>query len=263
MPSSAAAWKLLTPAEKQAWKDTSEFGTLNGYQLFLCDYSYRRKNDLTLPGTPDLLFEMMGLHIQNPNGENIVRLRRDEKDLIGPINISFNYRKEEHALITQDSWADSNKAWSDAVAQWTGIEAAAWSDPNIDWSDTLARWAFSTAGMFHFVATAYYFEAGKNNIETLSWNAPAGNVGWNTVSESFGVPGRKYFHLTINWYLDNYDATIDLDRLLITSNGLDKYRECWQYKAGRSWVYENLYRKTGWLFTPDIAEPYFEVVYLS
>jgi hypothetical protein len=263
MPSAAAAWKLLTPTEKTAWAAAADFGALNRYQLFLADFSYRRKNGLSLPGTPYPLHEMMSLEIQNPGGLENVRLRRDEKDLVGPVGINFTYRKQEMSLITQDMWSDANVAWADAVAQWTGIEAAAWSDPNIDWSDTLARWAFSTTGLFHFVATAYYFEAGKNNIEVLSWSAPAGSFDWTQVTQSFGVSGRKYFHLTIIWYLDGYDALVDFDHLLITTNGVDKYRENWQFKAGKVWVYDNLYRKSGWLFSPDIAVPYFEVLYLN
>ena len=263
IPSAAAAWKNLTPAEKANWAAAAAFGTLNKYQLFLCDFSYRRKNGLSLPGTPYALREMMGLKIDNPGGLSIVRLRRDEKDLVGPIGISFTYKKDEHALLTQDEWSDSVKTWSDAVAMWTGVEVAAWSDPNIDWADTLARWAYSSAGLFHFVATAYYFENGKNNIETMSWDAPAGTLVWNQVTQTFGTAGRKYFHLTINWYMDNYNATVFFDHLLITSNSLDKYRENWQYRAGINWAYENLYRKTGWLFMPDIVEPYFQVLYLD
>ena len=219
MPSSAAAWKLLTPVEKADWTTASIFGTLNNYQLFLANFAYRRKNGLVLPGTPSDLHEMMGLEIQNPGGSTNVRIRRDEKDLIGPIGIDFTYLKTENS---------------------------------------------PTASVpFKFQATAYYFEGGQNKTLIHDWNAPAGNVGWTQVSESFGVAGQKYFHLTIIWYLDAYDAIVDLDHLLVTSNLVDLYRECWQYRAGRTWEYDDLYRKTGWLFTPGFRVPYFEVIYLD
>jgi len=219
MPSAAVAWKALNPAEKADWTSASIFGTLNNYQLFLADFAYRRKNGLSLPGTPSDYHEVMGLEIQNPGGSTNVRLRRDEKDLVGPIKIEFNYLKTENALTA--------------------------SVP------------------FKFVATAYYFKLGEIVTLEHTWTAPAGNVPWASVSESFGTASQKYFHLTVIWYLDAYDAIVDLDHLLITSNAVDKYRECWQYKAGRTWEYDDLYRKTGWLFTPGFRVPYFNVIYLN
>lgn len=219
LPVISDVWATLTDAQKAAWGTASAFGTLNDYQLFTSDYSYRSKNGLALPGTPSDLHEMMGLELQNPGGSTNVRLRRDEKDLVGPIEIEFTYQKTENAVT-----------------------------PSVP---------------FKFIATAYYFDAGQNKTLTHEWSAPAGNVNWAQVSESFGVAGQKYFHLTIIWYLDAYNAIVDLDHLLITSNLVDKYRENWQYKAGKTWEYDNLYRKTGWLFTPEFWVPYFNVIYLG
>lgn len=219
MPSAATAWKALTPPEKAAWTSASVFGTLNNYQLFLADYAYRRKNGYALPGTPSDYHEVMGLEIQNPGGVTNVRLRRDEKDLVGPIGIDFTYQKAEIAP--------------------TGDQP------------------------FKFVATAYYFKLGEIATLEHTWTAPAGNVNWTLVSESFGDALEKYFHLTITWYLDSYDAIVHLDHLLISDVNDDKYRECWQYKAGRTWSYDELYRKTGWLFSPGYRVPFFDVVYLG
>ena len=219
MPSAAAAWQELSAAEKTAWGTASDFGTLNKYQLFLSDFSFRRKNGLTLPGTSNDFHEVMGLEIQNPSGSVQLRLRRDEKDLVGPITINFTYQKTENS---------------------------------------------PTGGTpFKFTATAYYFADGQNQTETHEWSAPSGNAAWTQVAESFGVSGRKYYHLTVLFQMDNYDAIVDLDHFLITTAGVDKYRENWQFKAGRTWAYDNLYRKTGWLFSPEFWVPYFEVVYLG
>ena len=219
MPSASLAWKALTPDEKVAWTAAAVFGTLNNYQLFLADFSFRRKNGLSLPGTPYSTREVMGLELQNPGGGALVRLRRDEKDLVGPIKIEFTYQKTENSPT-----------------------------PSVP---------------FKFIATAYYFKLGEIATLEHTWTAPAGDVPWASVSESFGVSLEKYFHLTIIWYLDSYDAIVDLDHLLISDVVGDKYRECWQYKAGRTWEYEDLYRKTGWLFTPGFRVPYFEVIYLD
>lgn len=114
---------------------------------------------------------------------------------------------------------------------------------------------------FKFNATLYYFEGGQNKTETHEWTAPAGNVAWAAVSETFGTAGRQYFHLTVIWSLDSYDANIEMDRLLITDADGDVYRESWQYNAGKTWQYDDLYRKVGWLWTPEFHVPYFEIVY--
>ena len=215
----SGAWGLLDQATKDLWHTASAFGTLNRYQLFTSDYSYRRKNGLSLPGTPNAFHQLMGLCWQNPDPLATCRLRRDCKDLNGQITLAFNYEKTEYALTTDKS--------------------------------------------FSFLATLYYFEDGLNKTETHSWSAGAGNKAWQSVSETFGTAGRKYFHLTILWYLDGYNAKVNLDRLLVSDVNGDVYRESWQFKAGKTWPYDGLYRKEGWLFTPQYHVPYFDVIYLG
>lgn len=219
LPSISSAWGLLDQATKDQWHTASDFGTLNRYQLFVSDYSYRRKNDLSLPGTPNAFHQLFGLRWENPDPLATCRLRRDCKDLVGQVTIDFNFQKTENNPTTDKD--------------------------------------------FSFLATLYYFEDGQNKTETHNWSIGAGNKAWQTVSETFGTADQKYFHLTILWYLDGYDATIDLDRLLVSDNDGDIYRECWQFKAGKTWDYDNLYRKEGWLFTPEYHVPYFDVVYLG
>jgi len=215
----ASYWAELNQAAKDAWHDASDFGTLNRYQLFTSDLSYRRKNGLSLPGTPNDFHQLFGLRMYNPSGLTNVRARRDEKDLTGPITISYSFLKTENAP--------------------TGDQP------------------------FKFVAMAYYFDAGKIKTLTHEWSTGAGNKAWQSVSEQFGVAGQKYFHLTVIWSIDGYDAIVDIDRLLIADQNGDKYRESWQFRAGRTWDYDALYRKTGWLFVPEYHVPYFDVVYLE
>lgn len=215
----ASEWGLLDAATKAQWATAADFGTLNNYQLFTSDYSYRRKNNLSLPGTPNAFHQLMGISWQNPDPLATCRLRRDCKDLEGQVTIAFNYEKTEYNPTTDKP--------------------------------------------FSFLATLYYFEDGLNKTETHEWSAGAGNKAWQAVSETFGTAGRKYFHLTILWYLDGYDAKINIDRLLVSDVNGDIYRECWQFKAGKTWEYDNLYRKEGWLFTPQYHVPYFEVAYLG
>ena len=263
LPSIASYWAALTVPEKAAWGTAAAFGTLNKYQLFTTDLSYRRKNGLSVPGTPNQYHEMMGLKIDNPAAEDNIYARRDEKDLVGPVSISFTYKKSEYPSIYDVVWSDSSYGWSDPLAPW-GDDSPQWSDPRFNWSDDLVSWGYSpSAIVFDLVATLYYFDAGKNKTLTHTWTAPDGNVDWTQVSFSFGSSGQKYFHLTIFLRLNLYQVTILLDHFLVQTNGIDKYRENWQYKSGKTWVYDNLYRKTGWYFSPGYRVPYFNVIYLG
>jgi len=116
---------------------------------------------------------------------------------------------------------------------------------------------------FGFHADLYYFEGGENKIETHDWTAPAGNVDWTAVSESFGTTGRYYFHCIITFNLDQYNADIFLDNFLITDFAGDIYREAWKVKDGKPWDYFPKVRKEGWTFLPEYREPYFQIVYVD
>lgn len=68
--------------------------------------------------------------------------------------------------------------------------------------------------------TLWYFEAGENKTETHTWTAPGGNVAWASVSETYGTPGRQYFHHRVIFHLDSYDADVYLANFLITDQSL-------------------------------------------
>ena len=73
---------------------------------------------------------------------------------------------------------------------------------------------------FKAVITLWYFEGGENKTETHVWEAPAGNVAWSSVSETYGMEGRQYFHHRVIFYLDSYDADVFLANFLITDHSL-------------------------------------------
>ncbi len=219
IPSASAAWEALTPTEQGLWGDAAVFGTLNKYQLFLSDFAYRRDTGLPIPGTPYDTHEVMGLKLSNPGAESNVRVRLDQKDLVGPLNFSFTYTKNEIAGTLGDP--------------------------------------------FHCIIRLYKFKNGQNIIEEYTWDAPSGDVNWTEASMALGDAGQKYFHMTVEWYLDDYDADVLMDHVLVTDANGDVYRECWQFSKGKTWAYDNLYRKRGWLYFPAYALPYFDVVYLD
>jgi len=165
------AWAALAAAVKANWKTAATFVKRNGYQLFVKDYAYRKRNHLSLPGIPNVLHQAEGLLMSNPGPVAQVRLQRDDVILTGQITLAFNYKKVENAP--------------------TG------GDP------------------FNFVATLYYFEDGLIKTEAHTWNAPAGNVAWAAVSETYGTADRVYFHHRVIFYLDDYDADVYFANFLL------------------------------------------------
>ena len=73
---------------------------------------------------------------------------------------------------------------------------------------------------FKAVITMWYFEAGENKTETHTWTAPAGNVAWAAVSETYGTAGRKYYHHRIVFHLDSYNADVYFANFLLKDQAL-------------------------------------------
>ena len=95
IPGVRSVWATFTPAQKQAWKDAKGYTGYSNYQLFTADYSYRRKNGLSIPGTPYTTHQLYGLKMSNPYADPLLRSRLHLKDLLGPITIEFDYKKRE------------------------------------------------------------------------------------------------------------------------------------------------------------------------
>ena len=194
------------PANKALWKTAAAFVKRTNYQLFVKDYSYRLKNGLSLPGSPNVLHQTHGLLMGNWGGVGNVRLQRDDVDLTGQVTVSFNYKKVERAPT-----------------------------PSVP---------------FKFLATLYYFEDGENKMETHTWNAPAGNVDWASVSETFGTANRLYYHLRVIFYLDSYDADVYFANFLIQDKTLT-----WTVDYDATVLPENaspIWTKTGSISTEKI-----------
>ncbi len=263
IPGARSIWNTFTAPQKLAWTNAKFVSYRSGYNVFLGDYSYRKKNGLSLPGTADPTHQIYGLRISNFGGLDLVTLERHDIVATGQLSVHFSYKKVERQTITLEEWADSVATWADATAMWTGVETATWADSNIDWADISARWAYSMAGMFSLHVDAYYFEGGENKIDTYDWEAPAGNVNWNEVSFSFGVTSRYYFHVVCTWSLPYYDADVFFDNFYLRDMYGDVNRETFKPNAKKEWIYQPKVRKQGWLFGPAYLEPWFKVVYLD
>jgi hypothetical protein len=219
LPHISALWSALTLVEKNAWKAAVGYTGYSGYQLFTAEQSYQRKHNTSLPRTPYTTHQLYGLKMSNPLATSPIRVRLHLKDLVGPLTLAFDYKKQE---------------------------------------------ILPTGGLpFSMTATAYYFDAGLNLAHVTNWTAPSGNVAWTSVSISWGNAQRSYFHLIIEFILDNYNANTFLDNLGVTDGGGLFYGESFNKKVGQEWDYYPWYRKEGWAFDPEFAQPNFEVVYLD
>lgn len=219
IPGVRSVWAIFTPAEKQAWENAKGYTGYSNYQLFTTDYSYRKKNGLSLPGSPYATHQLYGLKFSNPGGGDLIRARLHLKDLVGPLTISFNYKKGQYDIPADQS--------------------------------------------FNFEATAFYFDGGLNISDVKTWESPTGDIAWASVSQSWGTTGRKYFHLIIEFKLDNYDADVFLDNLRISDGSGTFYSDSFNKKVGKEWNYAPFYRKQGWAFDPSFSVPNFEVAYLD
>ncbi len=95
--SAGQSWTDLDGSIKALWNQAAYRvnGYFRGYRLFTSDYIYRKSANLSLPGTPSNLHQLFGLKISNPGGSGNVFARRDDKDIVGQLNIKFSYKKNE------------------------------------------------------------------------------------------------------------------------------------------------------------------------
>jgi len=116
---------------------------------------------------------------------------------------------------------------------------------------------------FRVILTAYYFGQGTILTDTDSFSAPGGDIAWNTITRTFGTAGRKYFHLRVILTIDQYDAIIYLDNLILSDSIGEQHRENFNTEDYKAWVPNTLYRKRDWLFNPSFVDPYFIHEYLT
>ena len=121
----------------------------------------------------------------------------------------------------------------------------------------------SATKAFKMLATAYYFTEGGIATETDSYICPAGNVDWTEIDRRFGTTDRKYFHLTLIFSIDNYDAEVYFDNIRLADNGGEYFTERFNTQDYVPWVPQLLWRKKDWIFSPSFIDTYFRHLYLQ
>jgi hypothetical protein len=217
LPDIKPLWAALSAETKELWKQSAAFVKRSGYQLFVKDCCYRMKNGLECPRDPSVFFQMFGLKVSNPDGASECRFQRDDVLLTGPITISFNYKKFDYGAyrILQETLGRILLETGDCLL------------------------ADSSSNSFRFEVTAWYFEAGENKTETLSWESPVGNVDWTAVEESFGTADRLYYHFRIVFYVDYLNMDIYFTDFLIQDKNrswsVDYIGNCLPENAAPAW----------------------------
>lgn len=121
----------------------------------------------------------------------------------------------------------------------------------------------SAVAGFKIQQTAYHFTDGGYDTDTDEYSAPAGNIAWIEVEQTFGVADREYFHYKIVLTIDNYDAIIDIDSIELTDKNGRYFKENFITKSNKAWIPKLLFRKTDWLFGPSFIDTYFKHIYLT
>lgn len=152
IPGARMIWNSFTPAQKEDWKLARGYTQWSGYNVFLADYSYRRKNNLTLPGSPFITHQLHGLKMSNPGGGEDTYCRLHLKDLTGPITIDFYYKKLEYSetfgepfnLIAEGFFFDGGL---------NILDEETWEAPggNQDWTHVVINLGESNKKYFHFI----------------------------------------------------------------------------------------------------------------
>ncbi len=145
----ADLWSALGESTQDDWNTAAEFVNLNGYQLFVKDTSYRIKNGLSFPASPNTKHQTHGLVMKNPGGSEDVYIQRDDKDLIGPVTLSFNYKKVENSLTGGDPFNITVQLWyfEDGENKTENYTYNIGSG-NIDWTEFSEE--YGTAGRKYF-----------------------------------------------------------------------------------------------------------------
>jgi hypothetical protein len=152
IPGAREIWNSFDLDTKLDWFLARGYTTWSGYNLFLADYSYRRKNGLSLPGTANTSHQLYGLKMSNPGAGNEVVFRLHLKDLVGPLTIDWYYKKTEY----QATFGDPFNLIAEALFFDGGlniVDEETWEAPsgNVDWSHVTLTIGESGRRYFHLI----------------------------------------------------------------------------------------------------------------
>lgn len=199
IPTAAQSWKTLDTATKGAWKAAAyrAYKFYRGYRLFVADYIWRQKAELSLPGTPANEHQLFGLKMANPGGGLDVEMRRDDKDLVGKLKIKFSYKKDEITPSATDAFKVNCTAYY-FTAGYYGTDTDSFSAPagDVGWNIIERTFGSTNRKYFHFkiVFTTKDYDAiiYLDNVVLSDNNGEFFREGWNTESYAAWIPRALY-----------------------------------------------------------------------
>jgi len=199
LPSAASAWRALDTNTKGAWKAAAynAYKYYRGYRLFVADYIWRQKAGLSLPGTPSNFHQLFGLKLANPGGALDVEMRRDDKDLVGPITIKFAYKKNEITPSATAAFKVNCTAYYFTYGSYSS-DTDNFSAPagNVGWNTIERSFGPNLRKYFHFkivfTIKDYDAEVYIDNVILKDKNKEFFREGWNTESYAPWVPKMLY-----------------------------------------------------------------------
>jgi hypothetical protein len=145
----ASVWNPLDAPTKTAWSDAAAEHGSYGYRFFMADYSYRKKNGLSLPGTANDYHQLQGLTLLNPGGTEEVQAIWRTIAVTGQITISFNFKKVQNDVPVDYSFRVYARASYFEGGENKYEEHTYTSDTgNCDWSNV--SFSFGTTGRYYF-----------------------------------------------------------------------------------------------------------------
>jgi len=197
-------WKSIDAATKQQWKLAAyqAWHYYRSYRLFTADFIYRLKNNLPLPGQPNLFYQLFGLKISNPGGTQNIFMRRDDKDLVGRLRVRFNYKKIENTPSADFSFKILQTAYyfGQGTIE-TDTDEDIISAGNIDWTAFDKRIGTTNRKYFHYKLILsienYDAEILIDNIRLADSNGEYYFESFNTINYAQWEP--KFLYRKQDW----------------------------------------------------------------
>ncbi len=154
IPGARSIWNTFDSAQKLAWTNAKFVSYKSGYNVFLGDYSYRKKNGLSLPGTADPTHQIFGLRISNFGGLDYVTLERHDIVATGQLSVHFSYKKVERDVPALWPFALHIDAYYFEGGE-NKIDTYDWVAPdgNVNWTEVSFSFGVTSRYYFHVVCT--------------------------------------------------------------------------------------------------------------
>jgi len=193
------AWGQLDSATQVLWRNAANkaWEYNRGYRLFTADYIYRLIAGLSVPGSPSDYHQLFGLKVKNSSVFVPVYFYRDDKDVVGPITISTDFKKTELAPASGQPFYLWLEGWY-LTEGGIGHEIDGWDFyySDIDWTNFERSFLTSDRQYFHlrvgFSLSWYNAEVYFNNIIMSDKNGEFYNENFITERNTPWVPSRLY-----------------------------------------------------------------------